>query len=34
VYMVYPAERDADLFGPALSTLRDVAAAAQLQTQG
>jgi DNA-binding transcriptional LysR family regulator len=34
VYMVYPAERDSDLFAPALSSLRDIAAAAQRLEQG
>lgn len=33
VYMVYPAERDTSLFGPALNSLREVAAAAQRQEQ-
>jgi DNA-binding transcriptional LysR family regulator len=34
VYMVYPAERDSGLFAPALSSLRDIAAAAQRQEKG
>ena len=32
--MVYPAERDSDLFAPALSSLRDIAAAAQRADPG